>query len=117
MEIIPMACLWSTRKEIRFNYCDHSVPYTRTIEHKHFEFGKQPFTIVSKEYSSEWKPGVEPYYPVNDAKNQARYEQYAALAARERNVIFGGRLGTYRYTDMQDTIIAALECAQKEFSK
>ena len=99
-----------------FNYCDLTVPYTRTIEHKHFEFGKQPFTIVSKEYSSEWKPGVEPYYPVNDAKNQARYEQYAELATKEPNVIFGGRLGNYRYTDMQDTIINALELVDKTFN-
>ena len=115
------------------NYTDKSVPYTRTIEHKHFEFGCQPvtadpvtgevrtratnFTIVSKEYPFEWHPGVEPYYPINDAKNQARYEQYAALAEEERakgaKVVFGGRLGSYRYADMQDTIIAALELAKK----
>jgi len=93
-----------------FNYCDSSVPYTRTIEHKHFEFGRQPFTIVSKEYSSEWKPGVEPYYPVNDAKNQARYEKYRSLSDPGRDrVIFGGRLGLYRYFDMQDSIAAALQ--------
>ncbi len=91
------------------NYTDKSVPYTRTIEHKHFEFGKQPFTIVSKEYPLEWKAGIEPYYPINDERNQSRYKLYETLAAQNRNVIFGGRLGTYRYTDMQDTIIAALE--------
>ena len=101
------------------NYTDASVPYTRTIEHKHFEFQcaqgytgeRTPFTIVSKEYSSEWKPSDEPYYPVNDAKNQARYEEYAGLAAKEKGVFFGGRLGSYRYYDMQDTISAALKYA------
>lgn len=96
------------------NYTDNTVPYTRTIEHKHFEFGKQPFTIVSKEYPFEWQPGVEPYYPINDEKNQRRYEQYNELAAQLPNVIFGGRLGTYCYTDMQDTIIAALELVGEE---
>lgn len=96
-----------------FNYTDATVPYTRSIEHKHFEFGQQPFTIVSKEYSEEWKPGVEPYYPINDAKNQARYEKYAALAAQTPNVVFGGRLGSYQYTDMQDTIVAALKMVEK----
>ena len=95
------------------NYTDNSVPYTRTIEHKHFEFGQQPFTIVSKEYPFEWHRGIEPYYPINDEKNQSRYRQYADLAVNERNVIFGGRLGLYCYTDMQDTIISALECAAK----
>ena len=102
------------------NYTDASVPYTRTIEHKHFEFQcapsyagqRTPFTIVSKEYSSEWKPGDEPYYPVNDAKNQSRYEEYAGLAAKEKDVVFGGRLGSYRYYDMHDTIAAALECVK-----
>lgn len=96
------------------NYTDMTRPYTRSIEHKHFEFGQQPFTIVSYEYSYEWKVGVEPYYPVNDAKNQALYEKYCELASKESNVIFGGRLGTYHYSDMQDTIIAALECIRKE---
>ena len=91
------------------NYTDNTVPYTRTIEHKHFEFGKQAFTIVSREYPFEWEPGVEPYYPINDSKNQMRYEKYAALAKTCGNVFFGGRLGTYRYTDMQDTIISALD--------
>ena len=103
------------------NYTDASVPYTRTIEHKHFEFQcaqgytgeRTPFTIVSKEYSSEWKPGDEPYYPVNDAKNQARYEEYAGLAAKEKGVFFGGRLGPYRYYDMQDAISAALKFVEE----
>ncbi len=96
------------------NYTSMDEPYTRSIEHKHFEFGTQPFTIVSYEYSSEWKPGVEPYYPVNDAKNQTRYEQYRQLAAADPQVVFGGRLGLYKYTDMQDTIIAALDAAKQE---
>ena len=90
------------------NYNDLSVPYTRTVEHKHFEFGSQPFTIISKEYPLEWKPGTEPYYPINDAKNQARYKQYATLAKQLPHMTFGGRLGSYSYTDMQDTIANAL---------
>jgi len=93
------------------NYTDPIVPCTRTIEHKHFEFGKRPSTIVSKEYPFEWKPGIEPYYPINDEKNQSRYDQYAELASQQRDVFFGGRLGTYCYTDMQDIVIAALEMA------
>ena len=99
------------------NYTDKSVPYTRTIEHKHFEFGKQPFTIVSKEYPLEWHRGIEPYYPINDGKNQSKYRLYAELADRERNIIFGGRLGSYCYTDMQDTIISALECVSNMFER
>lgn len=95
------------------NYTDISVPYTRTIEHKHFEFGKQKGTVVSREYSFEWKPGEEPYYPINDEKNQERYEQYRLKSIQEDKVVFGGRLGTYRYTDMQDTIISALEHSKK----
>ena len=97
------------------NYTDDTVPYTRTIEHKHFEFGKQPFTIVSKEYPFEWHRGIEPYYPINDEKNQSCYAKYAELAASTPKVIFGGRLGQYRYTDMQDTIINALEVANGIF--
>ena len=95
------------------NYTDKSVPYTRTIEHKHFEFGKQPFTVVSKEYPSEWHQGIEPYYPINDEKNQRRYLKYVELAKSQAHVMFGGRLGLYCYTDMQDTIIAALERARE----
>lgn len=91
------------------NYTSKDEPYTRSIEHKHFEFGKQPFTIVSYEYSHEWSAGEEPYYPVNDSKNQSRYEQYKTLAQSDSQVVFGGRLGEYKYTDMQDTIIAALK--------
>ena len=95
------------------NYTDKSVPFTRTIEHKHFEFGEQPFTIVSKEYPLEWHKEIEPYYPINDEKNQARYLKYDELAKAQENVIFGGRLGRYSYTDMQDTIILALKCAHE----
>lgn len=91
------------------NYTDNTVPYTRTIEHKHFEFGRQSFTIVSKEFPFEWHRGIEPYYPINDDKNQLRYKKYAELSTRTQNVIFGGRLGLYKYTDMQDTLISALE--------
>ena len=95
------------------NYTDNTVPYTRTIEHKHFEFGKQPFTVVSKEYPFEWRKGVESYYPINDVKNQALYCKYTDLAKSIPNFTFGGRLGCYCYSDMQDTIISALECARK----
>ncbi len=95
------------------NYTEREVPYTRIIEHKHFEFGTQPTTIISREYSSEWKPGVEPYYPVNNEKNNALYEKYAALAAKEDDVIFGGRLGQYKYYDMDKVIEAALECVKE----
>ena len=96
------------------NYTDREVPYTRIIEHKHFEFGKQPKTVISREYSSEWKQGIEPYYPVNNEENNALYEKYRELADKESNVIFGGRLGQYKYYDMDKVIAAALECAGKE---
>ena len=91
------------------NYTDGEVPYTRVIEHKHFEFGKQEKTVISREYSSEWAVGMEPYYPVNDEKNNSLYEQYKKLADEEENVIFGGRLGNYKYYDMDKVIAAALE--------
>ncbi len=90
------------------NYTDRETPYTRIIEHKHFEFGTQPKTVISREYSSEWKNGDEPYYPVNDEKNKALYEQYRALAAQESRVVFGGRLGEYKYYDMDAVIASAL---------
>ena len=102
------------------NYTDRETPWTRIIEHKWFEFGKDengndlPKTVISREYSSEWKLGDEPYYPVNDAKNSTLYEQYKALAAAEDNVIFGGRLGEYKYYDMDKTIEVALAAAKKE---
>ena len=91
------------------NYTEREVPYTRIIEHKHFEFGKQEKTVISREYSAEWKPGLEPYYPVNDEKNGALYAEYKKLADAQGNVIFGGRLGQYRYYDMDKVIRAALD--------
>ncbi|MDD7403863.1 MAG: UDP-galactopyranose mutase [Butyribacter sp.] len=96
------------------NYTEREVPYTRIIEHKHFEFGTQPKTVISKEYPSEWKQGDEPYYPVNDAKNEALVEKYRQLAQKEKNVIFGGRLGEYRYYDMDKVVEAALEAVNRE---
>ena len=102
------------------NYTDRETPWTRIIEHKWFEFGKDengndlPKTIISKEYSSEWKPGDEPYYPVNDRKNGELYQKYKALAEKEENIIFGGRLGEYKYYDMDAVIASALECARNQ---
>lgn len=98
------------------NYTDRETPWTRIIEHKFFEFGEQPKTVISREYSSEWKLGGEPYYPVNDEKNAALYAQYKELADAEPNVIFGGRLGEYKYYDMDKVIEAALKCVEKEFN-
>ncbi len=97
------------------NYTDAETPYTRIIEHKFFEFGTQPTTIISREYPMEWTEGAEPYYPVNDERNTALYQKYAALAEKEDSVIFGGRLGEYRYYDMDKVILAALKAVQKEF--
>ena len=88
------------------NYTEQEVPYTRIIEHKHFEFGQQSKTVISREYSSEWKEGSEPFYPVNDDKNSALYAQYRELANQEPNVIFGGRLAEYKYYDMHQIIAA-----------
>jgi len=96
------------------NYTDIDVPYTRIIEHKHFEFGKQSKTVISREYSSEWEPGIEPYYPVNDEMNTRLYNQYKKLADSEGKMIFGGRLGSYQYYDMDKVIEAALNLVQKE---
>lgn len=96
------------------NYTAREVPYTRIIEHKHFEFGKQEKTVISREYSSEWKVGMEPYYPVNNEQNNALYEEYRKLAGQEKNVLFGGRLGNYKYYDMDKVIEAALEMVEKE---
>ena len=90
------------------NYTDADTPYTHIIEHKHFEFGNQPKTVISREYSAEWKVGDEPYYPVNDAANGELYQKYKALAEGEANVLFGGRLGEYKYYDMDKVIEAAL---------
>ena len=91
------------------NYTERQVPYTRVIEHKHFEFGTQPVTYIIWEYPADWQPGQTAYYPVNDAKNQALYERYAQLAAGEKDVIFGGRLAEYKYYDMDDVIRSALD--------
>lgn len=90
------------------NYTDAETPYTRIIEHKHFEFGNQPDTVISKEYSKEWKPGDEPYYPVNDERNGALYTRYKTLADNQEKVIFGGRLAEYKYYDMHQVIENAL---------
>ena len=94
------------------NYTDADTPYTRIIEHKHFEFGNQPDTVISKEYSKEWKPGDEPYYPVNDERNSALYARYKALADAQEKVIFGGRLAEYKYYDMHQVIENALNLAK-----
>lgn len=99
------------------NYTEKSVPYTRIIEHKHFEFGTQPKTVISKEYSSEWKPGVEPYYPINNDKNNNLYTEYKKLADNTPNVIFGGRLGDYKYYDMDKVIEVALAAVKNEFGE
>ena len=99
------------------NYTDRETPYTRIIEHKFFEFGTQPKTVISREYSSEWHPGEEPYYPVNDEKNSALYARYKALAEKEEKVVFGGRLGEYRYYDMDAVLLSALKFSDLELRK
>ena len=96
------------------NYTDRETPYTRVIEHKHFEFGTQPKTVITREYPADWKPGDEPYYPLNDEKNNALYEQYAELARKEDRVVFAGRLGAYKYYDMAPCIAAALDLCEAE---
>lgn len=98
------------------NYTDSVTPYTRIIEHKHFEFGDQEKTIITKEYSKKWESGDEPYYPVNDEKNNHLYKSYKKLAEKYGNIIFGGRLGQYRYYDMHQVIPAALQCVEKEIN-
>ena len=95
------------------NYTDRETPWTRIIEHKWFEFGNQPKTVISREYSAEWKLGDEPYYPVNDDRNSALYARYKALADSQDKVIFGGRLGQYKYYDMDAVIEAALQCSRE----
>lgn len=97
------------------NYTDAETPYTRVLEHKHFEFGKQEKTVVTWEYPAAWEPGAEPYYPVNDDANNKLYGQYAALAREERNVLFGGRLAEYRYYDMHQVVERALQLSDAEF--
>ena len=96
------------------NYTDRETPFTRLIEHKHFEFGTQPKTVITREYPETWTEGMEPYYPINDERNGNLYKQYAELAAKETNVLFGGRLAEYKYYDMDDTIEKCLEVAAKE---
>ena len=98
------------------NYTDRETPYTRIIEHKHFEFGTQPKTVITREYPVTWQEGMEPYYPVNDEKNQALYQKYAKLAEKEEHVIFGGRLGEYKYYDMDKVIASAMACAKEELN-
>ena len=104
------------------NYTDRETPWTRIIEHKWFEFGKDtggndiPKTVISREYSSEWKPGDEPYYPVNDETNSALYQKYRELAEKEENVHFGGRLGEYKYYDMDAIVAKALDYSDMELS-
>lgn len=99
------------------NYTEREVPYTRIIEHKHFEFGTQPDTVITREYPVEWKKGDEPYYPINDDKNTALYQAYAELAKKEEDVLFGGRLGQYKYCDMDKVIRAALTMVKEELEK
>lgn len=96
------------------NYTEREIPYTRIIEHKHFEFGTQPDTVITREYPAAWKKGDEPYYPVNDAKNEKLFAEYKKLAENEKNVLFGGRLGQYKYYDMDKVIDAALTMAEQE---
>ena len=95
------------------NYTEREVPFTRIIEHKHFEKAASPVTYITREYPATWHKGDEPYYPVNNEKNNALYAKYRELAADEPNVIFGGRLGQYKYYDMDKVIAAALDCAEE----
>lgn len=96
------------------NYTAREVPYTRIIEHKHFEFGTQPTTIITREYPADWKPGDEPYYPINDAHNEGLYKKYSELAEQEGDVVFAGRLGGYKYYDMDKAIAAAFDLVSAE---
>lgn len=99
------------------NYTSKDVPFTRIIEHKHFEFGNQEKTVITKEYAREWKPGDEPYYPINDKKNDEIFKKYRALADKNTKYIFGGRLADYKYYDMHNVIERALEVVKNEFGK
>ena len=96
------------------NYTDRETPYTRIIEHKHFEFGTQPKTVITREYPADWKEGMEPYYPINDERNQNLYQQYKELADKEEHVLFGGRLAEYKYYDMDKVIESAFKLVEKE---
>lgn len=113
MEILPIQ---NYQGVAVVNYNEREVPFTRIIEHKHFVFGTQEKTVVSREYPSEWKLGVEPYYPVNDGPNTALYERYKALAENQKKVHFAGRLGQYKYFDMDKVIAEAREYVQLELS-
>jgi len=95
------------------NYTEYEIPYTRIIEHKHFEYGTQEKTVITKEYPDKWVQGKEPYYPINNDRNNEIYEKYKELAEKENNVIFGGRLGEYKYYDMHKVIERALDCVKK----
>ena len=95
------------------NYTEYEVPYTRIIEHKHFEYGTQPKTVITREYPQVWHHGDEPYYPMNDEKNNTLYKKYRELADKEENVIFGGRLGMYQYFDMHNIVAEALKCTKQ----
>lgn len=97
------------------NYTEYEIPYTRIIEHKHFEYGTQKKTVITKEYPTTWKKGDEPYYPINNDKNNEMYAKYKELADKEYNIIFGGRLAEYKYYDMHNVIDRALDCVEKEF--
>lgn len=97
------------------NYTERAIPYTRVIEHKHFEYGTGDKTVITKEYPSDWEIGDEPYYPVNNDRNNELFEKYKELSSKEKNIIFGGRLGNYKYYDMHQVIEAALETVEKEF--
>ena len=96
------------------NYTDRETPYTRIIEHKHFEFGTQEKTVITRDYPVTWQEGMEPYYPVNDARNQELYQKYEQLAKQEKNVLFGGRLAEYRYYDMDKVIESAFVLIERE---
>ena len=96
------------------NYTEREVPYTRVIEHKHFEFGTQSGTVITREYPAEWREGDEPYYPVNDESNDALFKKYQELAQSRPQILFGGRLGQYRYYDMDKVIAAALDAVEQE---
>ena len=98
------------------NYTDRETPYTRVIEHKHFEFQECPGTVITHEYPSDWQPGMEAYYPVNDERNNALYLKYQEMAQKEEHVLFGGRLGMYKYFDMDKVIEEALGLVEQEVS-
>ncbi|MGL4875260.1 MAG: UDP-galactopyranose mutase, partial [Clostridium sp.] len=96
------------------NYTEYEVPYTRIIEHKHFESSDSNKTVITREYPATWEKGDEPYYPINNDKNNKLYERYKELAEKEKNIIFGGRLGQYKYFDMHNVIESALECVENQ---